>query len=60
MSEIIITKSPDINKTDEIKYQGKQISFNLDDKNNTDNSLILIYMYLLPKFQTHGIKIGMN
>ena len=53
MSEIIITKSPDINKTDEIKYQGKQISFNLDDKNNTDNSLILIYMYLLPKFQTH-------
>lgn len=60
MSEIIITKSPDINKTDEIKYQGKQISFNLDDKNNTDNSLILIYMYLLPKFQTHGIKIGMT
>ena len=60
MLEIIITKSPDINKTDEIKYQGKQISFNLDDKNNTDNSLILIYMYLLPKFQTHGIKIGMT
>ena len=60
MSEIIITKSPDINQTDEIKYQGKQISFNLDDKNNTDNSLILIYMYLLPKFQTHGIKIGMT
>ena len=60
MSEIIITKSPDINKADEIKYQEKQISFNLDDKNNTDNSLILIYMYLLPKFQTHGIKIGMT
>lgn len=60
MSEIIITKSPYINQTDEIKYQGKQISFNLDDKNNTDNSLILIYMYLLPKFQTHGIKIGMT
>lgn len=60
MSKIIITKSPDINKADEIKYQEKQISFNLDDKNNTDNSLILIYMYLLPKFQTHGIKIGMT
>lgn len=60
MSEIIITKSPDINQADEIKYQGKQIGFNLDDKNNTDNSLILIYMYLLPKFQTHGIKIGMT
>lgn len=60
MSEALITRSPDINKADTIYYQGKNKSYDLDDKNDTDGSLILIYMYLLPKFQTHGIKIGMT
>lgn len=60
MSEALITRSPDINKVDTIYYQGKNKSYDLDDKNDTDGSLILIYMYLLPKFQTHGIKIGMT
>ena len=60
MEEILITKSPDINQTDAIQYHGKKINFNLDDINNTDGPLILIYMYLLPKFQTHGIKVGMT
>lgn len=60
MATIIVTKSPDINQTDTIDYHGKSITFNFEDKNNTDGSLILIYMYLLPKFQTHGIKIGMT
>ena len=60
MSEALITRSPDINKVDTIYYQGKNKSYYLDDKNDTDGSLILIYMYLLPKFQTHGIKIGMT
>ena len=60
MEEILITKSPDINQTDAIQYHGKKTNFNLDDRNNTDGPLILIYMYLLPKFQTHGIKVGMT
>lgn len=60
MEEILVTKSPDINQTDTILYQGNKTIFGLDDKNNTDGLLILIYMYLLPKFQTHGIKVGMT
>lgn len=60
MEEILVTKSPDINQTDVIQYQGNKTIFSLDDKNNTDGSLILIYMYLLPRFQTHGIKVGMT
>ncbi len=60
MKEILVTKSPDINQTDTILYQGNKTIFGLDDKNNTDGPLILIYMYLLPKFQTHGIKVGMT
>lgn len=60
MEDIIVTKSSDINQTDTIQYQGNKTTFSFDDKNNTDGSLILIYMYLLPKFQTHGIKVGMT
>lgn len=60
MPEVMITRSPDINKVDTICYQNENKTYNLDDKNDTDGSLILIYMYLLPKFQTHGIKIGMT
>ncbi len=60
MEDILVTKSPDINKTDAIQYQENKTIFSLDDKNNTDGSLILIYMYLLPWFQTHGIKVGMT
>lgn len=60
MEEVLVTKSPDINKTDSIRYHGNNEVLNLEDTNNTDESLIVIYMYLLPKFQTHGIKIGMT
>lgn len=60
MLELLITKASYINLSDTIQYHGQNITFNLDDKNNTDGPLILIYMYLLPKFQTHGIKIGMT
>ena len=45
MEGIIVIKSPDINQTDTIKYLGNKTVFSLDDKNNTDGSLILIYMY---------------
>ena len=60
MFEVLITRSPDINKADTINYRDKNKTYNIDDKNDTDGSLILIYMFLLPKFQTHGIKIGMT
>ena len=45
MSEIIVEKSPNINLTDTVKYHNDKNTFNLDDKNNTDGELILIYMY---------------
>ena len=48
MEEILVTKSPDINQTDTIQYHENKTIFSLDDKNNTDGSLILIYMYLMP------------
>ena len=60
MVDVIITKSPDINQTDTICYQSKTKTYNLDDKNDADSSLILIYMYILPNFQSHGIKVGMT
>ena len=60
MLEINVTKSPNINQEDKIIYQGKERIYSLDDKNDTDGSLILIYMYCLPSFSTHGIKIGMT
>ena len=36
MEGIIVTKSPDINQTDTIKYLGNKTVFSLDDKNNTE------------------------
>lgn len=60
MSEILVTKSPDINQTDTIEYQGSKRKYSLEDVNNTDGQLILIYMYILPKFQSHGVKVGMT
>lgn len=60
MLEINVIKSPNINQEDKIIYQGKERIYSLDDKNDTDGSLILIYMYFLPGFATHGIKIGMT
>lgn len=59
MNNIIVSQSPSINVTDTVKYHNDKNTFNLDDKNNTDGELILIYMYVLPKFQSHGIKVGM-
>ncbi len=60
MESVIVRKSPGINQTDSVKINGKQRSFSLDDRNDTDGDLILIYMYCLPKFPTHGIKVGMT
>ncbi|UKI51148.1 MAG: hypothetical protein L6U99_07520 [Clostridium sp.] len=47
MPEVIVTRSSDINQIDTIRYQGKNVTFNLDDKNNTDGSLIFdLYVYI--------------
>ena len=51
--------SPDINQSDTAELDGKSYRFDLGKTNDTRNKLILLYMYVLPKFQTHGIKVGM-
>lgn len=60
MSLVQVNKSNNINNTDSVFFNSKAITFSLDDKNETESNLILIYLYVLPKFQTHGIKVGMT
>lgn len=60
MSDILVKRSSDINPSDSAKYKGKPKTFHLDEKNDTEQELILLYMYILPKFQGHGIKVGMT
>lgn len=60
MSNIQVIKSNSINLYDTFEYNQKNISFSIDDKNDFDNELILIYMYQLPDFLSHGIKVGMT
>ena len=60
MNEVVIKRAADINQFDSAKYKGKPKTFHLDDKNDTEQDLIVLYMYILPKFQGHGIKVGMT
>lgn len=60
MGEIQIKRSFALNQFDSVKYQGKPRTFHLEEKNDTEQELILIYMYYLPKFSGHGIKVGMT
>lgn len=60
MSEVVIKRAADINQFDSAKYKGKPKTFHLDDGNDTEQDLIVLYMYILPSFQTHGIKVGMT
>ena len=60
MSEVVIKRSAYINQFDLAKYKGQPKTFHLDDINDTNQDLILLYMYILPKFQGHGIKVGMT
>ena len=60
MSDVVIKRSPEINQFDSAKYNGNPKTFHLEDKNDTEQDLILLYMYILPKFQGHGIKVGMT
>ena len=60
MSEVVVKRSSEINIFDSAKYKGKPKTFHLDEKNDTEQELIVLYMYILPKFQGHGIKVGMT
>ena len=60
MSEVVIQRGQNINSEDTVRFSGKDVLFQLDDKNTTDQDLILIYMYQLPNFVYHGVKVGMT
>ena len=48
MSEVVVKRSAEINQFDSAKYKGKPKTFHLDDKNDTEQDLIVLYMYVLP------------
>lgn len=52
---VIVQKNKDINLEDKIN-----VEYSLDGKNTSEQDLILIYLYFLPNFPTHGIKVGMT
>lgn len=54
-----VLKSVGINNSDSVIVDGKPSQYLLDDSNDTGRNLILLYMYVLPSFPTHGIKVGM-
>ena len=60
MHNAVITKSSKINVYDSAIYNGESRIFNLDGINDTQQELILIYMYILPSYKAHGIKVGMT
>ena len=60
MSEVVVKRAAEINQFDSAKYKGVPKTFHLDEKNDTEQNLIILYMYVLPRFQGHGIKVGMT
>ena len=56
---IKVFKSNKINDTDTIEINGKKTQISLDGANDTNRDLILLYMYVLPDFTAHGVKVGM-
>lgn len=59
MNKPYVFKSSEINSFDIVKIDGKSKTFNLDENNNEGRDFILLYMYVLPSFMSHGIKVGM-
>jgi hypothetical protein len=57
--KVEVYRSTEINTSDSVKISGKTRQFFLDEANDTDQDLILLYMYILPSFQGHGVKVGM-
>ena len=49
-----------INQNDSIIVDNTVKTFNFNENNSTGKEIILIYMYQLPDFASHGIKIGMT
>lgn len=60
MNQTTVSESPSLNSTDTIRFEGNEKTFRYSDSNSTGRSLILLYMYQLPDFPQHGIKIGMT
>lgn len=54
-----VFRSSQINHSDTTKISGSTKQFLLDERNDTEQNLILLYMYILPTFQFHGVKVGM-
>lgn len=59
MNNVNVSKSSTINTDDIITIKEQSVSIKLEDINNYDRNFIVLYMYMLPKFPTHGIKVGM-
>lgn len=60
MSNKVIIHESLINRVDVINVSGQERVFHYDDQNDMDSEFIVLYMYQLPKFPQHGIKIGMT
>lgn len=60
MYPVLVYRSDSINQEDVVSYNGLTKGFNLDDPNQTGSPMILLYMYMLPIFPMHGIKVGMT
>ncbi len=60
MSSQVIISSPAMNNSDTISIRGQNHIFTFGGRNDTDSDFIVLYMYHLPKFPQHGIKIGMT
>jgi len=52
-----VFKSAEINPQDSINRNG--LTFNLDEENESGKKLIVLYIYRLPRYQSHGFKVGM-
>jgi hypothetical protein len=51
-------KSRLLNEVDSIRVKNGLMIFNLEDTNFIKDKLILLYIYRLPEYQTHGFKVG--
>lgn len=59
MGNISVLMSDSINQIDKIKEGGVYKDISIFDTNNSGKDQILLYMYILPAFPQHGIKVGM-
>ncbi len=57
---IVIQESPALNDRDVIKFNRLNREFKYSEQNNFDQDLVILYMYQLPGFPQHGIKVGMT